>query len=729
MKIKKSENNKNDHILEIFKLISSIIILLLIILQLECFLYFLLGLIFHDIIFKIILFIIFQYLLIHYIIESFLFLIQFPFFGKASFKSNGSSLAKELIKYLSTFIDICEKIVDNEKINLFEENIHIMEIYERINMIIYIFYEMKKRYGLSKYQKKFYDAIIIWRKHFNQFNVLKFFQNNKKSIEMNYNILFNKNLVILILDSNFIIKIAEDFICDEYHFLSRKKLFNYIFNDTFYSENQYKTEFCLKFKQHYNKFITKDNKVIDYVIIDAKKIMNIFNDRTNIKVNNIKGKKKYNKNNNLINNNSEKNIKTDESIISTISNISIISSSNINDESDSEIINIDNSINNNYIHIKKNNSKKNLIIFCNPNSMLYQFFTPEKYYFYYEGNCDILFYNYRGYGESDGYSTFDNVKSDILEIFDEITKWNKYEKIGVHGYSIGGIPATYLAKNRNIDLLVSDRNFSNVGNIVYSYIFGRLLKLFCKIFWIDRFNNDMNYLFTKNKNCIKIILCDSLDEVVSNNGSIKSSISRYLINKKNKKENILNVFLNDYEKNIFITSLLNIENFVKKNQSFKNNLIIINLSKFYECFSFGTDEVIYCNIFNWYRLKVLYIDNFFNNFFIWGTKNYEENLDANIYYKTENNMHYIKKAIDLLSLIQDEENDLSQLNNTENILNSIRIVKDGLIRIKNNIDKFQICDDINKGYIIRLSCGHNIALRGNNEKIMVKILKKEKFFE
>ena len=729
MKIKKSENNKNDHILEIFKLISSIIILLLIILQLECFLYFLLGLIFHDIIFKIILFIIFQYLLIHYIIESFLFLIQFPFFGKASFKSNGSSLAKELIKYLSTFIDICEKIVDNEKINLFEENIHIMEIYERINMIIYIFYEMKKRYGLSKYQKKFYDAIIIWRKHFNQFNVLKFFQNNKKSIEMNYNILFNKNLVILILDSNFIIKIAEDFICDEYHFLSRKKLFNYIFNDTFYSENQYKTEFCLKFKQHYNKFITKDNKVIDYVIIDAKKIMNIFNDRTNIKVNNIKGKKKYNKNNNLINNNSENNIKTDESIISTISNISIISSSNINDESDSEIINIDNSINNNYIHIKKNNSKKNLIIFCNPNSMLYQFFTPEKYYFYYEGNCDILFYNYRGYGESDGYSTFDNVKSDILEIFDEITKWNKYEKIGVHGYSIGGIPATYLAKNRNIDLLVSDRNFANVGNIVYSYIFGRLLKLFCKIFWIDRFNNDMNYLFTKNKNCIKIILCDSLDEVVSNNGSIKSSISRYLINKKNKKENILNVFLNDYEKNIFITSLLNIENFVKKNQSFKNNLIIINLSKFYECFSFGTDEVIYCNIFNWYRLKVLYIDNFFNNFFIWGTKNYEENLDSNIYYKTENNMHYIKKAIDLLSLIQDEENDLSQLNNTENILNSIRIVKDGLIRIKNNIDKFQICDDINKGYIIRLSCGHNIALRGNDEKIMVKILKKEKFFE
>ena len=219
IKIKKSENNKNVQIIEVFKLISSIFILILIILQTECLLYFLLELIFPKILFVIILFIIFQYLLLHYVIESSLFLIQIPFFGRGSFKSNGCSLAKELIRYLSKFIDICEKIVDNEKMILSEEYIHILDIYERINMIIYIFYEMKKRYGLSKYQKKFYDAVIIWRKHFNQFKVLKFFQNNKKKIEFNYNILFNKNLVILILDSNFIIKIADDFICDEYHFL------------------------------------------------------------------------------------------------------------------------------------------------------------------------------------------------------------------------------------------------------------------------------------------------------------------------------------------------------------------------------------------------------------------------------------------------------------------------------------------------------------------------------
>ena len=718
MKIKKSENNKNVQIIEVFKLISSIFILILIILQTECLLYFLLELIFPKILFVIILFIIFQYLLLHYVIESSLFLIQIPFFGRGSFKSNGCSLAKELIRYLSKFIDICEKIVDNEKMILSEEYIHILDIYERINMIIYIFYEMKKRYGLSKYQKKFYDAVIIWRKHFNQFKVLKFFQNNKKKIEFNYNILFNKNLVILILDSNFIIKIADDFICDEYHFLSSKKLFNYIYNDTFYSENQYKTEFCLKFKEQFNKFITKDNKVIDYVIIDSKKITNFFKEKINLKENK---NQKNNKKINLINN-EESSEKIEESIISTITSIS-----NTNYENDINVNKLRN--NENYISIKKNNIKRNLIIFCNPNSMIYQFFTPEKYYFYYEGNCDILFYNYRGYGESDGFSTYENAKNDILEIFDEISKWNKYDKIGVHGYSIGGIPATHLAKNRNIDLLISDRNFSNLGNIVDSYIFGILLKFFCKIFWVDRFNNDMNYLFTKNENCIKIILCDSLDEVVLNNGSIKSSISRYIINKKNKKENFLNIFLNDYEKIAFINSLLNIDTFFEKNQSFNHNIIMINLTKFYECFSFGTDEVIYCSNIKSKRLKILYHDNFFNNFFIWGTRNYEDNNDSNIYYKTENNKQYIEKAIDILNIIQKKENDLTELNNNGNILNDINMVKDGLIRIRNNLENFKIDDNINKGYFVRLNCGHNTTLRTNDEKIIVKILKKEKFFE
>ena len=709
MEIKSSENNINIKIIEVIKLLSFIILLLTIILQLECFLFFILKNIYINIILIIILFLIFHYLLFHYVIESFLFLIQVPFFGKTAYKANGNILAKEIIMYLSNFIEISEKVVDDENINLAEEYVNLLDIYERINIIIYIFYEMKKNYGLSKYQKELYDALIIWRKHFNQFKVIQFFKENKKILCSGVNILFSKNLVILILDSNFIIKICEDYSCDDYHFLSFKKLFNHIFNDTFCSENQYKTEFSLKFKEQiYKTFITKDNKEIDYIIIDCKKITKLMDNQRIITQNKPNKKNKDNINTSFN--------YTKESIMTSSSNISF------NNEEEEE--------NNYYNNIKKNNKKRNLIIFCNPNSMIYQFFSPEKYYFYYEGGFDILFWNYRGYGPSDGFSTFENVKKDILELYDEIKKLNKYDKIGVHGYSIGGIPSLHLAKNREIDLLISDRNFSNFGSIVQSYFAGKLLKFFCKLFWIDRFDNVINYLYTKNPKCVKIILCDPNDEVVLNNGSMKSSISRYLLNKYNKKENVLDLFFNSYQKITFYNTLINIGNFLETNESIKDNLFIINLRKFFNCFSFGSEDLIEYNKFSSKRLKLLYIDNFFNNFFIWGTKLNEENQEKNIYYNTENNLFYIDKAIEILDVMQNlEEKNLKKLKNKKNILNDIRQIKNGIGAMKYNIDNIKLSDNLNKGYLIRLNCGHNVILRGNDEKTLVKILEKENFLK
>ena len=145
MEIKKIEDNKYAQIIEFFKLLSFILLLLTLILQLESFLFFLLKYIYNYILITIILFLIFHYLLIHYIIPSFLFFVQFPLFGKTAFTANGCSLAKEIKIYISKFIDICEKIIDNEKIIVSIEYINLLEIYERINIMIYIFYEMKKR--------------------------------------------------------------------------------------------------------------------------------------------------------------------------------------------------------------------------------------------------------------------------------------------------------------------------------------------------------------------------------------------------------------------------------------------------------------------------------------------------------------------------------------------------------------------------------------------------------
>ena len=108
--------------------------------------------------------------------------------------------------------------------------------------------------------------------------------------------------------------------------------------------------------------------------------------------------------------------------------------------------------------------------------MIYQLFTPDKFLYILEGGCDILLWNYRGYGSSTGYPTFQNAKSDVLELYDFAKKNFGYKKYGVYGYSIGGCSATFLANKRKLDVLICDRNFTNISEIAKNipYI-GRIL--------------------------------------------------------------------------------------------------------------------------------------------------------------------------------------------------------------------------------------------------------------
>ena len=698
MKNKKRETNKNEELFELFKLLSVIPLTITIILEIEILLFFIIKLFSGSILFTIILFLLYHLLLLHFGIECFLFLMQFPIIGKISFYTNGCVKARNLIKSLSNFIDICEKIIENEKISLSAEYSNILNVYEAMNVLIYLYYEMKKKYGLSKYQKQLYDSLVIWRRHFKQYRVLQYFKENKQYMGEYTNFGFNKRLVQLILDSNFILKIAEDFICDKYHYLSFTRIYNFLFNDTFNSISHYKTFFNIKFKEKSNKFITSDNKIIDFTIIDSKKL---------VKENTIPFLfiSKKNKNNKIEEN---KDIEKKITLYDNKNLLNITSLTNTTDESYDV------------------NKKRNLIIFCNPNSMIYEFFSPEKYCFYYEGGCDILFWNYRGYGLSEGYSTFNNNRKDILELFDEIKKMNKWEKYGAHGYSIGGISATYLAKNRNIDLLISDRNFSNVYRISESFFFGSIIKYLCKFILLDRFNNEQNYLFTKNKNCCKIILCDPSDEIVPNSGSVKSYVSKYIIKnciKNSKNENILDFIFDSNEKNKFINALLSIMDFQEKNCLNKNNLFIQNLNIFLDCFMYSSEDLKNFVNYNYKRLKILYI----NNFVIWGSKTWEDNFDNNKdnqFYKIENNKFYIDKAVDILSLLLNSENELSKIEHNDNnvILGYIETIRNGFIQIGNKIDNITFTENISKGYLIRLNCGHNTIFSGKEERMVVNIL-------
>ena len=177
---------------------------------------------------------------------------------------------------------------------------------------------------------------------------------------------------------------------------------------------------------------------------------------------------------------------------------------------------------------KEGGKSKNLIIVCGPNLIPFEnLITTWKIdKLYINNNINLLFWNYRGYGFSEGNADFDNICDDILSIYDYISSNHSYSKIGVYGFSIGGIAACHLANNRSINLLIADRTLGSFQGILDQFYFGKYSFYLSKIFFITLIDNTSNYLSAK---CNKIILNDVQDTIILDSISLKSEISKQII--------------------------------------------------------------------------------------------------------------------------------------------------------------------------------------------------------
>ena len=140
----------------------------------------------------------------------------------------------------------------------------------------------------------------------------------------------------------------------------------------------------------------------------------------------------------------------------------------------------------------------------------------------------------------------------------------------------------------------------------------------------------------------------------------------------------------------------------------------------------------------------LFIENFFNNLFIWGT--YDKLDDyGSIYNSTEFIENMLEKNINLIKSFLNSEN-LINFKNLE-IITYINIFYDFLIVIKKRINSILIKIDnkfiflkdgekyenelikLGKGYLVSLNCGHN-GLLSDEEDIVFKFYlnKSELFF-
>ena len=547
----------------------------------------------------------------------------------------------------------------------------------------------------------------------------------------------------------------KDFIGQDYYFFSPRYIRNFFKNYLFNSIQQYQIELNLYFKFEERKLITKDGNTLEYIII--------YNN--------------YRKRGNL-----------------------------------------------------NNNFEKKLMIICGPNGEPYQKFSRNILLDrYLTKGIDVLCWNYRGYGFSTGKASFNNLRSDVIELYEEIKKMNFYNTIGVHGISIGGIPCCHLAnQKKDITLLVSDRNFGQIDYIARSFPLGKYLLILYKFLLMSSSRNVENYI---GANACKIILNDPNDEIVTEEGSLKTLLSeefckRYLelnqsdlsisfynnetndstielesldnsINsissnsKKEKKEikkklndnllsdTIISTSLNyDTTKNLknktaldillsndkqdFINCLINISEalnneklIIKKKSFFKK---IFNKSKSDDYSNLKEEELQnssgLCDYIkskmssclqsfrsagdNLYKLtkknskysQNLFIENFFNNLFIWGTFDKRDDFGC-VYHSTENIDIMLAKVIDGLNLFLSSQEIVSYkkinvLKDIEDFYNYLTMIKNKMqfLGIKNQNNIAFLSDGSNyenelvklgRGNFVWLNCGHNgIPLKEEN---------------
>ena len=517
-----------------------------------------------------------------------------------------------------------------------------------------------------------------------------------------------------------------------------------------------------------------------------------------------------------------------------------------------------------YILLKSNpqSYSKKLMIICGPNGVPYQIFIRNlRFESYLQSDIDILCWNYRGYGFSKGKPSYNRLRSDVLELFDEVKNNFNYERYGVHGISIGGIPCCHLARNRKeIELMICDRNFGRLDNIAQGFYCGKFLFFIYKYFFFQSSDNVDNYI---NVKCDKILLNDSRDQIVLEICSLKTLVAQRLCelyfdcNNNNINNNFNNLNLNDSnhnslignfnshnneleilsskklngneqnnilnnseqisstninnnlnnkkiilpkktaldkilnsveEKHIFIHSLINISNIINKDKlevNQKNSFLskIINLVKknsvqysnlkeeelqntsgifdfvkdhmleILDSVQSAGDTLLSINIYKTDYTKYVFIDNFFNNMFIWGSFVYNRNNENIQIHKLKNVksiFNYTMKLFDefinsqeimsykQLTLVK-EINTIykyfSQIfQNLENIglktkNGFIKLINEDLIEDKNNLSYEKCLMELHRGNYVPLYCGHNGALSKEEKETLDYFLMKTSFMK
>lgn len=102
------------------------------------------------------------------------------------------------------------------------------------------------------------------------------------------------------------------------------------------------------------------------------------------------------------------------------------------------------------------------------------------------------------------------------------------KKLGVHGCSLGGLVATYLANSKSLDFLVGDRTFSSIDQVA-AYAFHPIVSYLMLFFTFWDMPTSPQYLDTK---CFKLTTFDPKDDVIPMMSSLAFGATKELLRRK-----------------------------------------------------------------------------------------------------------------------------------------------------------------------------------------------------
>ena len=682
----------------------------------------------------------YNYFVLRKIVLSWAFEWQHPFQIFSIYKERQNYL-NFLNSRLNEFINTIEALINGniskpiKELESIDSFLYIFnEEYNRYNKLFFITNNNDNnnniiRYKMSKCQIRYYNLLkqindIINKNNFKKelFQKVskrdKYYENENNNIidtdnsSENSNNINPENLNQLLILLNQYKKIISEYNIINYTYMSPAYLFNLFSNDTFGSLSLY----SLQFKKNFEKYILEENFTpngkIHYTLIRNKNK----NENENKNEDDDKNNSISNENNNLIIENSNNNLDDGP-----------------------------------------------LLIFCLPNGALYELIPKSKINFYMENGFSFLVWNYNGYGYSKGSPNFKNIKTNVLELYDIIVKNPRYnfKKICVMGHSIGGVAAFYLAKNRHVDLLISDRNFCDLPRIVRNWYCGSILNFLVKSLFIGNTDNINNFFNSNLTETYKIIIYSPLDALILNDATAKSGISRYILKNyiiyKNRvnssiiknKENILDFVFTKNEKEVFLNDFLELmhlhfdnndeniiygdDNFAYNEQDlenqervyYTNNLIKkgnLTQSETDVLFSFyGKFFGVSCDDLNiLVKMKVsprrekIFIDNFFNNLLIWGMQGGDDKNEEYFEFHSFKGQKILKEANELLI---EYISTIHQIDKTKNSI-LIEKVSKNISKILDVMDNLDVAFEKNNNQKINKINDDNIKeqLISNNEE-------------